>query len=90
MVKLKTALSSAPALKPFVYTPEDDGFVGRIVLGVNVWGLGFGAILQQEDRESTRHPVRYESGLWTSAETQYDAVKLERWGLLCALKKFRY
>ena len=77
MEKLKTVLSTAPALKPVVYTPEDDGFVGRIVLGIDACGLGFGAILQQEDQESRRHPVRYESGLWTPAETRYDAVKLE-------------
>ena len=78
MEKLKRALSSAPALKPLVYTPEDDGFVGGIVLGVDAYGLGFGAILQQEDRESRRHPVRYESGLWTPAETRYNAVKLHQ------------
>ena len=69
MEKLKMALSSVPALKPLVYMPEDDGFVGRIVLGVDACGLGFGAILQQVDRENRRHPVRYESGLWTPAET---------------------
>ena len=90
MEKLKMALSLAPALKPLVYTSEDNGFVGKIVLGVNMCGLGFGAILQQEDRESRRHPVRYESGLWTPAETRYDVVKLECRGLLCALNKFRY
>ena len=32
MEKLKTALSLAPILKPLVYTPEDDGFVGRSFL----------------------------------------------------------
>ena len=69
MEKLKTALSSAPALKPFVYTSEDEGFVGRIVLGVDVCGLGFEAILQQVDGENRLHPMRYESGLWTQAET---------------------
>ena len=58
MEKLKTALSLAPALKPLVYMPEDDGFVGRGVLGVDACGLGFGAILQQEDRENRPHPVR--------------------------------
>ena len=77
MEKLKTALSSAPALKPLVYTPQDDCFVGRIVLGVDACGLGFGATLQQQDRKSRRHPVRYESGLWTPAETHYHEVKLE-------------
>ena len=90
MEKRKTALSLAPALKPLIYKSEDDGFVGGIVLGVDMCGLSFGAILQQEDRESRRHPVRYESGLWTPVETGYDAVKLECQGLLRALKKFRY
>ena len=50
MEKLKTALISAPALKPLVYMPEDDDFVARIVRGVDACGLGFRAILQQEDR----------------------------------------
>src|SRR5205085_12588590 len=90
MRKLKEALISAPALKPLVYTPEEDGFIGGIVLGVDTCGLGFGAILQQEDRERRRHPVRYERGLWTPAEARYDAVKLECRGLMRALKKFRY
>ena len=90
MEKQKTVLSAAPALKPLVYTPEDDGFIGEIVLGVVACGLGFGAILQQEDRESRRHPVRCESGLWTSVEKRYYTVKLECRGLLHALKKFHY
>ena len=45
MEKLKLALILAPALKLLVYTPEDDGFVEEIVLGVHVSGLGFRAIL---------------------------------------------
>ena len=61
-----------------------------MVLGVDACGLGFGAILQQEDRESRRYRVRYECGLWRLAETRYDVVKLECRGLLRTLKKFRY
>ena len=34
--------------------------------------------------------MRYESGLWTLAETRDDAVKLVCRGLLCALTKFLY
>ena len=82
MKELKEALISVPALKLIVYTPEEDGFVGGIVLGVDACRLGFSAILQQEDREQRRHPVWYKSGLWTPAETRYDAVKLECRGVL--------
>ena len=69
MERLKTALSSAQALKPLVYKPEDDGFVREIVLGVDLCGLGFRVILQQEHRETRRHVGRYEHGLWTPVET---------------------
>lgn len=77
MEKLKTALCSAAALKVLVNTPENDGFLEEIPLGVDACGLGFRPIVQQEDWEGRCHPVRYESGLWTPAETRYDAVKLE-------------
>jgi hypothetical protein len=90
MKSLKEALITAPALMPLAYVPEEDGFVGGVVLGVDACGLGFGAILQQLDRSGRRHPVRYESGLWTPTEARYDAVKLECRGLLRALRKFRY
>src|SRR5437588_9899901 len=90
MERVKAALVSAPALKTLCYSPEEDSFVGRIVLGVDACGLGFGAILQQEDWDGKRHPVRYESGLWTPAESRYDVVKLECHGLLWAVKKFHY
>ena len=90
MEKLKKAVSSAPALKQLVYVPENEGFVGRIILGVDSCGLGFGAILQLEAQESWCHPLRYESGLWTLAETRYDGVKLECRGLLGTLKQFYY
>ena len=37
-----------------------------------------------------RHPSRYESGIWSNAERNYDAIKLECRGVLKALKKIRY
>ena len=86
--KLKTGLSLAPALKPLVYTLEDDSFVGRIVFGIDASGLLFGANRQQEDWECRCHAVRYESRLWTPAKTRYDVVKLEFPVLLYVLKKF--
>ena len=87
---LKHALVSPPALLPIVYTSEPGKKApGRIVLGVDASRLGYGAILQQEDENGKRHPARYESGLWTDTERNYDAGKLECRALLCAVKKFR-
>ena len=90
MKKLKMALSLAPALKPLGYMPEDNGCVRRVVLGIDACGLGFGAILHQEDGGSIHHPVRYESRLWMLTEIRYDAVMLECLGLLCVQEKFHY
>ena len=89
MDKLKEALVSPPALRPIVYTSELEKEQGKIVLGVHASLLGFGAILQQEDEKGQRHPPRYESGLWTETERNYDAGKLEWRALLRAVKKFR-
>jgi hypothetical protein len=35
-------------------------------------------------------PSCYESGIWSTSERKYDAVKLEYRGLLKTLKKFRF
>jgi len=59
------------------------------VLAVDASLVGFGVILQQEDEQGRRHPSRYESGLWTGAERNYDAGKLECQALPRAVKKFR-
>ena len=40
--------------------------------------------------QGKRHPSRYESGIWSSAEKKYDATKRECRGVLKALKKVRY
>lgn len=37
-----------------------------------------------------KHPSRYESGIWSNAERNYDSTKQERRGVLKALKKVRY
>ena len=98
MDSLKQALMSAPVLKPIDYKAK-----GKIVLSVDSSLIGWGAILQQEDegsiddatgkgrskRKRKMHPSRYEEGVWTGAERNYDTGKLECRGLLKALKKFR-
>ena len=89
MRELKHALVSPRALLPITYTAELGKTPGRIVLGVDASHLGYGAILQQEDENGRRQLARYESGLWTDTERNYDASKLECRALLHAVKKFR-
>ena len=98
MDSLKRALMNAPVLKPIDYKAK-----GKVVLSVDSSLIGWGAILQQEEegsvddatgkgsskRKRKMHPARYEGGVWSGAEKNYDAGKLECRGLLKALKKFR-
>jgi hypothetical protein len=85
MEALKYALCNAPALKML----DVSNYVGQIVLGLDTSLEGWGAILQQEDEKKIHHPCRYQSGLWNTAETKYDAAKQERRGLIRALNQFR-
>jgi RNase H-like domain found in reverse transcriptase/Integrase zinc binding domain/Reverse transcriptase (RNA-dependent DNA polymerase) len=87
MDALKEALVSAPALVTLDYSEG----AGLIILMVDASLRGWGAVLMQLERGTNkRHPVRYESGVWTAAESAYDAGKRECRGLLKALKKFRF
>ncbi len=40
--------------------------------------------------QAKRHPSRYESGIWSTADKKYDETKRECRGVLKALKKVRY
>jgi hypothetical protein len=71
MMSLKEALVTAPTHLLLTYVPKDG------VLGVDACGLGFGAVLQHQDRNGKRHLMRYKSCLSTHAESRYDALKLE-------------
>lgn len=87
MNALKEALTRAPALLSIDYTPG----AGLIILAVDASLEGWGANLMQVERGGKRrHPVRYESGLWSKSEAQYDAGKRECRALLKALKKFKH
>lgn len=87
MDDLKCALTSPPVLMPIDYETG-----GGIVLSVDSSLMGWGAILQQAEvsNPKRRHPSRFESGIWSSAEKKYDSGKLECRGLLRALKKLRF
>jgi hypothetical protein len=82
---LKDSLTTAPALKTL--NTSLDG--GRIIVAVDASLGGWGAVLMQEDKNSFRHPCRYESGIWNDTERRYDAGKRECRGLMRALSKFR-
>ena len=95
MDMLKDALTNALVLATIDYSEG----AGEIILAVNASGEGEGAILQQVDsgnngindgkNSGKRHPIRYESGLWSEAEKKYYAVKRECRALLWVLKKLR-
>ena len=85
MEVLKEALTSPPALVGISYEPG----AGAIIAAFDASGRGWGAVLMQEDGEGKRHPARYESGLWSTSELNYDAGKKECKALLKGLKKFR-
>jgi hypothetical protein len=82
---LKEALTTAPALVGISYEPG----AGAIIAAFDASGRGWGAVLMQEDEQKKRHPARYESGLWSASEMNYDAGKRECKALLRGLKKFR-
>lgn len=87
MCVLKEALTTAPALVSIDYSNEN----GVVILAVDASMRGWGAVLMWTLKgQKGRHPVRYESGLWSVTEQGYDALKRECRGLLKALKKFRW
>ncbi len=82
---LKLALNTPPALVSLDYTEG----AGDIILAVDASLEGWGGVLMQLAQEK-KHPSRYESRIWSSAEKKYDATKQECQGVLKALKKVRY
>lgn len=95
----RTAVTSAST--PQDATSQEDGpkldktvlissymLEGLIVLQTDASLTGWGAVLMQV-RGGKRLPVRYESGIWTTAEAKYDATKRECRAVLFALKRLR-
>ncbi|KAK5788043.1 hypothetical protein VI817_010539 [Penicillium citrinum] len=60
-----------------------------LVVGVDTSIDGWEGFIAQI-REGIRKPARYESGIWSEAERQYNADKRECRDILKALKKFRH
>jgi hypothetical protein len=85
MEHLKRTLTSAPALVSIDYTEP----IRKIILAVDGSKKGWGAVIMQLDLNGHRHPIRFESGVWSTTERNWDSSKHECKALLLALKKFR-
>lgn len=64
MDTLKTALTTTPALVAIDYSEP----IRPIILAVDGSKKGWGAVIMQVGIEGHRHPVRYESGVWSTTE----------------------
>ena len=87
MDAVKTALSSPPALKIIDYSPN----AGEVILGVDASLDGYGGNLNQLSSENpkVRHIVRFVSGVWSTAERNYNAGKLELRALVHCVRRLR-
>lgn len=85
MKSLKLALCSPPALVSIDYTLP----LRKIVLAVDGSMIGWGAVIMQEDTKGRRHPIRFESGVWSKPEQKWESNKHECKALLLAIRKFR-
>lgn len=84
MEELKKKVTEAPIL---VTLDLKDGY-GEVILMVDASLEGWGAVLMQVV-DGKRHPIRFDSGIWTNAEKSYDATKRECRGILYAVRKLR-
>jgi hypothetical protein len=85
MEKLKAHITNAPALVSIDYTEP----IRQIIISVDGSKKGWGAVLQQLDLDGLKRPVRFESGVWSISERNWDSGKHECKAMLLALKKFR-
>jgi hypothetical protein len=88
MATLKEKLTSAPILCRLHYDPKEGW--GTIVLAVDASLFGWGGTLGQYDDKGKKRVARYESGLWSLVEQNYDATKRECRGVLKCLHKLRF
>ncbi|KAI1507933.1 Integrase core domain containing protein [Pyrenophora tritici-repentis] len=80
---LKEAITSPPALVAINYRG------GLLIVGVDASVRGAGAHLEQVGPDGRRHTIRFESTLWSEAESKLHSTKLECKTLVWALKVFQ-
>jgi hypothetical protein len=87
MDQLKLCLTNPPAIQPLDYSEG----AGEIILASDASLVGWGSVLMQTAKDKKRrHVCRYDSGIWTTTESAYDAGKRECRALMKALKKVRH
>ena len=79
--ELKEKLVSAPVLCPPVLSKQ-------FFIWTDASMLGFGAVLEQLDEESQRHPVTYASKLTNNVEYKYAPTQLEVPAIVYAVEHF--
>jgi hypothetical protein len=84
MSALKRSLTKAPALVSIDYSEP----MRLPIVLVDGSKQGWGAVMHQEDPKGHWRPVRFESGVWSQLEWNWDSGKHECKALLLALKKF--
>ena len=84
MYELKSYIISAPAL-----ATVDQKSGGMIYISVDASSEGAGAVLEQVGADGKRHPCRFESTVWSRAESSWHSTKQECRAVLWALKKFK-
>ena len=82
--KLKTLVSTSPALLPLDYSSDKP-----IVLSVDTSQTAVGFILSQLDENGKKRPARYGSLPMNEREARYSQPKLELYGLYRALRHWR-
>jgi hypothetical protein len=85
MEHLKKSITTAPALISVDYSEP----LRIVVISVDGSKKGWGAVLQQLSIDGKMHPVRFESGVWSKSEQNWDSGKHECKAMLLALKRFR-
>jgi transposase InsO family protein len=85
MTELKKRLTEAPALVSIDYSEP----MRPPIVSVDGSKQGWGAVIHQEDPKGRRRAIRFESGVWSQSERNWDSGKHECKALLLALKKFR-
>lgn len=81
---LKTAVTSAPALRPIQYESSKP-----VILAVDSSKYAVGFILSQYDENDRKRPARYGSIPMNERESRYSQPKLELYGLYRALRAYR-